>query len=212
MLLNQVMGAIRRVDFRERLEPGDVQIIRPMLADLEAELLRDDPIRFSQVGRKFIVDMTEFPGYLGFGYVQALLKQPNTLIWCSALNPVKMLVRREQVISNDLIKTLVRKKMRLEWTIKEGSKLKDYEPGKIEDFKTELEKIEEFLSKTTFKGKSISCYNDLDRNRQAVCKAIKFAHTKIEEHPETRHIGEHLRLNRKLGYDCAYTGDWKWKF
>ncbi len=53
MLLSQVMGAIRRVDLRERPEPGDVKIIRPMLADLEGELVKDDQIRFAEA-RKFI--------------------------------------------------------------------------------------------------------------------------------------------------------------
>ena len=210
--LNQVMAAIKRVDHRERPEPDDVRIIRPMLADLEAELVKDDPIRFSQVGLKFIVDMTSFPGLLGFGYTQALLQQPKTLIWCSALNPVPMLIKREDVISGDMIKTLVRKKKQLQWTLKDGVKLKDYKPEDVEYFATELQQIEEFLSKTTFGGKSISCYNDLDRNRQAVCKAITLTLTKIEEHPDTRHIGEHLRQNIKLGYNCAYTGDWQWKF
>jgi len=32
--LNQVMGAKRRIELRERPEPDDVEIIRPMLADL----------------------------------------------------------------------------------------------------------------------------------------------------------------------------------
>lgn len=205
------MGAIRRLDLRERPEPADVKIVRPMLADLEAELVNDNPIRFSQVGRKFIVDMTSFPGLLGFGYIQALLQQPKTLIWCSALNPVPMLIKREDVISGDMIKALVRKKKKLQWTLKEGVKLKDYEPEDVEDFATELQHIEEFLSKTTFGGKSISCYNDLDRNRQAVCKAINLVFDKIEGKADTRHIGEHLRKNIKLGYNCAYTGDLIWK-
>ena len=52
MLLSQVMGAIRRLDLRERPEPGDVQITRPFLAELEAELVKDDPIRFA-AARKF---------------------------------------------------------------------------------------------------------------------------------------------------------------
>ena len=58
--LNQVMGAKRRVELRERPEPDDVEITLPMLAELESELAKDDPIRFRQVGRKYLVDTTEF--------------------------------------------------------------------------------------------------------------------------------------------------------
>jgi len=72
--LIQVMGAIRRMDLRQPPEPTDVEITKPMLVDLATVLNKDNPIRFTQIGRKFVVDTTEFRVLLGFGYLQELLR------------------------------------------------------------------------------------------------------------------------------------------
>ena len=211
-LLNQVLGAIRRVDNRERPEPDDVRIIRPMLADLESKLVKDDPVMFAQAGHDFLVDMTAFPRLLGCGYTQALLRKPNTSISCSTLNPVPMPIRREEVIDADMMKSLICKKKQLKLKLNDVDRLKAFGPAYCEKIATELQQIEDFLSKNTFGGKSISFIDDLERNRQAVCKAIRLVITKIEGHPDTSHLGEYLRQNMKFGFSCAYTGDLKWKF
>ena len=76
----------------------------------------------------------------------------------------------------------------------------------------ERDSIENYLNESTRKGRSKSFVSESEKVRQSVNKAINLALDKIEGKADTRLNGEHLRMNLKLGYRCAYFGDWKWKF
>jgi len=218
--LNQVMGAIRRVDLREPPEPDDVQIILPMLAELESELAKEDPIRFRQVGRKYVVDTTEFRNLNGFHYLQALLMQPGEYVAATALSPIGKKVVFEPVAEPGFVRSHINRKTalikKLKWMGRRGSSY-DYEHSQYdeeEEFKLaeELLKIEKFLSSATFNGKIKHIHNDYDRNRQTVSKCIRLAISYLEKHPSTSHIGQHLRATIQTGARCRYSGKLIWIF
>lgn len=217
--LNQVMGAIRRVDLREPPEPDDVKIIRPYLAELESELAKEDPIRFRQVGRKYVVDATAFRNLNGFHYIQALLKQPGEYVACTTMSPISKQVEFEPVAEHGFVRSNINRKFalvkKLRWMKQQRDSYDDYEYSPYdeeEEFKAaeELLKIEGFLSSATYNGKIKHVHNDFDRNRQTVSKCIRLAITYLENHPSTSHIGHHLRTNVKPGARCRYLGRWRW--
>ncbi len=217
--LNQVMGAIRRVDLREPPEPDDVKIIRPYLAGLEAELAKDDPIRFCQVGRKYVVDTTEFRNLNGFHYLQALLKQPGEYIAATSLSPIGKKVEFELVAEPRVVRNNINRKSalvrKLKWMRHQRDPHDEYTSyEKEEEFQMaeELLTIEKFLSKTTFNRKIKHIHNDYDRNRQTVSKCIRKAISYLERDESTRHIGHHLQATVKTGARCIYLGKWIWIF
>ncbi len=216
--LNQVMAAIRRVDLREPPEPGDVKIIRPYLAELESELAKEDPIRFRQVGRKYVVDTTEFRNLNGFHYLQALLKQPGEYVASTTMSPISKQVEFEPVAEHGFVRSHINRKTalikKLKWMSRQRDSY-DYEDtpyDKEEEFQIaeELLKIEKFLSGATYNGKIKHVHNDYDRNRQTVSKCIRLAISYLEKHSSTSHIGHHLRANVKTGARCRYSGKWMW--
>ncbi len=215
--LNQVMGAIRRVDLREPPEPDDVKIIRPYLAELESELAKEDPIRFCQVGRKYVVDTTEFLNLNGFHYLQALLKQPGEYVACTTMSPISKQVEFEPVAEPGFVRSHINRKTALIKKLTWMSRQRDYEDtqyDKEEEFQIaeELLKIEKFLSSATFNGNIKHIHNDYDRNRQTVSKCIRLAISYLEKHPSTSHIGQHLRATIKTGAKCRYSGKLNWIF
>lgn len=216
--LSQIMGAIRRMDLRQPPQATDVEIVRPMLVGLATELNKDDPIRFTQIGRKFVVDATEFRVLLGFGYLQELLKKPGQWVSTRTLSPVGGPVIFEPVAEYDFVRKHVNRKYalekRLKWMRHGRNDLDERSPyEKEEEFEIaeELLKIGQYLSGVTFGGKIKHIHNNYDRNRQTVTKCIRLAIKYLEDNPATAHIGQHLRDNVKTGARCRYTGDWMWK-
>ena len=215
--LNQVMGAIRRIELRERPEQDDVQIILPMLTELESELAKDDPIRFRQVGRKYLVDTTEFRNLNGFHYLQALLKQPGEYVTATTMSPIGTQVVFEPVAEHGVVRGHINRKntliKKLKW-MRFQRDSDDYEctADEEEEFQIaeDLLRIERFLSGATFNGKIKHVHHDYDRNRQTVSKCIRLAISYLEKHPSTSHIGHHLRANVKTGARCRYSGEWMW--
>ena len=214
------MGAIRRVDLREPPEPGDIKIIRPYLAELESELAKKDPIRFRQLGRKYVVDTTEFRNLNGFHYLQALLKQLGEYVASTTMSPISKQVEFEPVAKHGFVRSHINRKTalikKLKWMSRQRDSY-DYEDtqyDKEEEFQIaeELLKIEKFLSGATYNGKIKHVHNDFDRNRQTVSKCIRLAISYLEKHPSTSHIGHHLRTNVKPGARCRYSGTWMWIF
>ncbi len=228
--LNQVTAAIRRLDLREPPDPDDVQIIRPMLSDLESELAKADPIRFYQIGRKYVVDTTEFRNLNGFHYLQALLKQPGEDIAATTMSPIPKQVVFEPVAEHGVVRGYINRKnalmKKLKWMRyqREPDDLPDFSAfddefeyssfGEEEEFKIaeELLKIEKFLSSATYNGKIKHVHNDFDRNRQTVSKCIRLAISYLEKHPSTSHIGQHLRATIKTGARCRYSAKLIWIF
>ena len=216
--LNQVMRAIRRVDLREPPEPDDIKIIRPYLAELESELAKEDPIRFRQVGREYVVDTTEFRNLNGFHYLQALLKQPGEDVASTTMSPISKQVEFEPVAEHGFVRSNINRKTALIKKLKGMRRQRssyDYEHSQYdeeEEFKLveELLKIEKFLSSATFNGKIKHVHNDFDRNRQTVSKCIRLAISYLENHPSTSHIGHHLRATVEAGARCSYLGKWIW--
>ena len=217
--LNQVAGAKRRIELRERPEPDDVRIIHPMLSELESVLAKDDPIRFCQVGRKYVVDTTEFRNLNGFHYLQALLKQPGEYIAAISLSPIGKQVEFEPVAEHGFVRSNINRKAalvrKLKWMRRQRDSHDDYEYTQYdeeEEFQIadELLTIEGFLSSATYNGKIKHVHNDFDRNRQTVSKCIRLAISYLEKHPSTSHIGYHLRATVKPGARCRYVGKWIW--
>jgi len=211
------MGAKRRVELLERLEPDDVKIIHPYLAAKEAELVKDDPIRFCQVGRKFVVDTTEFRNLNGFHYLQALLKQPGEYISATSLSPIGKKVEFELVAEPRVVRNNINRKSalvrKLKWMRHQRDPHDEYTSyEKEEEFQMaeELLKIERFLTGATFNCKIKHIHNDYDRNRQTVAKCIRLAIRYLEKHSDTSHIGHHLRAKVKTGARCIYLGKWIW--
>ncbi len=222
--LNQVTAAIRRLDLREPPDSDDVQIIRPILSDLESELAKDDPIRFCQIGRKYVVDTTEFRNLNGFHYLQALLKQPGEYIAATTMSPISKQVEFEPVAEHGVVRGHINRKKalikKLKWMrfqrepndLAYASAFDDefeYSSfGEEQEFEIaeELLKIEKFLSGATYNGKIKHVHNDYDRNRQTVSKCIRLAISYLEKHPSTIHIGQHLRATIQTGARCRYSG------
>ena len=213
------MQAIHRMELREPPETTDVKIVKPILVDLATELNKDDPIRFTQIGCKFLVDVTEFRVLLGFGYLQELLKNAGQFVACTSLSPISKQVVFEPVAERGVIHKNINRKSALEkklrW-MKHQSDQDDldeqssYEEEEMFQVAEELLKIGQFLSGATHAGKIKHIHNDYDRNRQSVCKAMRLAISYLEDHPDTAHIGQHLQQNTKFGAGCRYFGDWKW--
>ncbi len=228
--LNQVTAAIRRLDLREPPDSDDVQIIRPILSDLESELAKDDPIRFCQIGRKYVVDTTEFRNLNGFHYLQALLKQPGEYIAATTMSPISKQVEFEPVAEHGVVRGHINRKKalikKLKWMrfqrepndLAYASAFDDefeYSSfGEEQEFEIaeDLLKIEKFLSGATYNGKIKHVHNDYDRNRQTVSKCIRLAISYLEKNPDTTHIGHHLRTTIKTGAQCRYSGKWIWIF
>ena len=213
--LGQVMAAIQRMELREPPETTDVAIAKPMLVDLATKLNKDDPIRFTQIGRKFAVDTTEFRVLLGFGYLQELLRNADHYVACKSLSPVGDDVEFLPMAEQGVVRSYVNRKRALHKQIKHnrGDWRDDgdyYDKEEEDRLVQELLRIEEYLSRTTFNGKIKHIHNDYDRNRQSVCKAIRLAISYLEKHPDTTHVGQHLRNNIKFGARCRYFGDWTW--
>ncbi len=219
--LSQVIGAKRRVELRERPEPDDVSIIRPYLADLESKLAKDDPVRFCQIGRKYVVDTTEFRNLNGFHYIQALLKQPGEYIAATTMSPIGKQVVFEPVAAHSDVRANINKKhelvKKLQWKKRQRNSFDDYVESPYDreeelQMAEELLMIEKFLSKTTFNRKIKHIHNDYDRNRQTVSKCIRTAISYLEKHPSTSHIGHHLCAKVKTGARCRYLGKLIWIF
>ena len=226
--LNQVVGAKRRIELRERPHPEDVRIIQPYLAGLENELIRDDPIRFCQVGRKYVVDTTEFRNLNGFHYLQALLKQPGEYVAATTMSPIGKQVEFEPVAEHGVVRGHINRKnaliKKLKWMRfqREPNDLADASAfddefeyssfGEEQEFEIaeELLRIEKFLSRATFNGKIKHVHNDYDRNRQTVSKCIRLAISYLQNDSSTSHIGYHLRTTIKTGARCRYSGKWIW--
>ena len=212
--LSQVTGAIGRLD---RLEPEDIKIVRPYLEGLERQYFPDNSIRFQQVGRKFVVDTTEFRGILGFGYLQELLKNRGQHVPTRTLSPVGKVIfepiaERGVVRKNINRKTALEKKLR--W-MQRNYGLDDQsmcESDEAFEIANELLKIKKNLSGVTYAGKIKHIHNDYDRNRQTVSKCIRLAISYLEKHPSTSHIGQHLRATIRTGARCRYPGKLIWIF
>ena len=210
------MAAIQRVDLGQPPKETDVAIVKPILLDLAATLIADDPIRFAQIGRKFVVDATEFRALLGFGYLQELFKNRGEYVACKRLSPIGTPIEFEPMAEQRVIRNYINRKKAIEGQLK-GMRgdWRDDDYRDVEEehrLAEELYKIVTFLSRSTFNGRTKHIHNDYDRNRQAVCKNIRLAIKYLEDHPNTAHIGQHIRANTKLGARCKYFGDWTWIF
>lgn len=217
--LANIMGAIRRV--KDGLPPDDYDkdLIVPLLEVRLAEYAGGD-IQFKQVGRKFVVDTTEFRNLLGFHYLQALFKQRNQFVATRMLSPIisgpvefepvaeHSDVRSHLVRKHDLIERLKRMGYRTD----QDGEHQSFELEMQHEIAEEILTIEAYLSRVTYGGKIKHIHNDYDRNRQAVTKCIRLAIKYLEDHPNTAHIGQHIRENVKTGALCRYTGKYKWKF
>ena len=102
------------MELREPPETTDVEIAKPMLVGLALELNKDDPIRFTQISRKFLVDTTEFRVLLGFGYLQELLKNAGQFVACTSLSPISKQVVFEPVAERGVIHKNINRKSALE--------------------------------------------------------------------------------------------------
>ena len=203
------------MELREPPETTDVEIAKPMLVGLALELNKDDPIRFTQISRKFLVDTTEFRVLLGFGYLQELLRNAGHYVACKSLSPVGDDVEFLPMAEQGVVRSYVNRKRALHKQIKHNRgdwrDDGDYFDQEEEDrLIQELLRIESYLSSTTFNGRIKHMHNDYHRNRQAVCKAMRLAISYLTKHPDTTHIGQHLRNNIKFGARCRYFGDWRW--
>ena len=212
MFLNQVMAAIRRLDLRQRPEPIDAEIIKPLLVLLAKKLNSDGPIRFIQVGRDFVIDTTHFPALLGFGYIRTLLIAPGQHISCGRLNPAAVSTSQQEIVSYGDVRRLRNKADDLRDFVSAAEYSCTIRPEDELEAIEDLKFIEKYLDESTRMGRVKSFVSESDKVRQSVNKAINLALQKLENNSETRHIGEHLRDNIKLGYRCAYLGKWKWKF
>ncbi len=210
--LTQVLAAARRIDAGQRLLEPDVAVIRPLLHNLAAEINRTDPIRFVQVGNGFVIDTTTFPALLGFQYIRALLMVPGELISCGRLNPAAVSTSQQKMVGHHDIRKLVNRADALREFIGAAQSTGAINPADELEAIEDLEFIDKYLNDSTRKGGSKSFVSESEKVRQSVNKAINLSLDKIEGKAETRLIGEHLRTNLKLGYRCAYFGDWKWKF
>ncbi len=213
------MGAKRRIELRERPELDDVQIILPMLTELESALAKKDPIRFCQIGRKYLVDTTEFRNLNGFHYLQALLKQSGEYVAATTMSPIGKQVEFEPVAEHGVVRVNINRKNALHKKLKWMRSQRDWDDYECtadeeEEFQIaeELLRIEKFLSSATFNGKIKHVHNDYDRNRQTVSKCIRLAISYLEKHPSTSHIGQHLRATIKTGARCRYSGNLIWIF
>ena len=217
--LASIMGAIRRVKDGLPPEDYDKDLIVPLLETRLAEYASGE-IEFRQVGRKFVVDTTEFRNLLGFHYLQALFKERNRWVATRKLSPIGEAVVFEPVAEHGVVQKYINRKhalvKKLKWMRRKRNR--QYDPDEEEfheeEFKIadELLTIERYLSNTTFGGKIKHIHNDYDRNRQAVTKCIRLAIKYLEDHPDTAHIGQHIEDNIKTGALCRYTGKFKWKF
>ncbi len=219
--LASIMGAIRRVKDGLPPEDYDKDLIVPLLEVRLAEYSGGE-IQFRQVGRKFVVDTTEFRNLLGFQYLQALFKERNQWVATRKLSPIGGPVVFEPVAEHGDVRNHINRKHelveKLKWIHRNRNRQKQYDPDEDEfhedEFKIadELLTIERYLSNTTFGGRIKHIHNNYDRNRQAVTKCIRLAIQYLEDHPDTAHIGQHIRENIKTGALCRYTGKFKWKF
>jgi hypothetical protein len=212
VFLNQVVAAMRRVDRRLQPEPKDVEIIKPLLVGLAEKLSSDGPIRFVQVGRDFVIDATNFPALHGYRYIRTLLMEPGEHISCGRLNPAAVSTSQQKMLTYSDVRRLRDRADVLRGSIFAAQCGGIIQPDKELEAIDELKFIDWYLDESTHKGKIKSFVSESDKVRQSVNKAINLALTRIENNPDTRHIGEHLRKNIKLGYRCAYLGGWKWKF
>jgi len=210
--LSQVTGAIGRLD---RLEPEDIKIVRPFLEGLERQYFPDNSIRFQQVGRKFVVDTTEFRGILGFGYLQELLKNRGQHVPTRTLSPVGEVIF-EPIAERGVIHKNINRRYALEkklrW-LQRTHGLDDQcmcELDEALEVAEELLKIKKHLSGATYGGKPKHVHNDYDRNRQTVCKCMRLAIKYLEGHSETAYVGQHLRNNTTFGARPRYFGVWNW--
>ena len=212
------MGAIRRV--KDGLPPEDYDkgLIVPLLETRLAEYAGGEN-QFRQVGRKFVVDTTEFRNLLGFHYLQALLRQPGQWVATRKLSPIGEAVVFEPVAEHGVVRKHINRKYALTKRLKKlgyvSSQDGEHQAFEMEEqFKIadELLTIERYLSNTTHGGKIKHIHNDYDRNRQAVTKCIRLAIKYLKDHPDTAHIGQHIEDNIKTGALCRYTGKFKWKF
>lgn len=210
--LTQVLAAARRIDAGQRLLEPDVAVIRPLLHNLAAEINRTDPIRFVQVGNGFVIDTTTFPALLGFQYIRALLMAPGDLISCGRLNPAAVSTSQQKMLVPHDIRRLVNRAKELREIIDAVQSAGAINPEDVLIAIQERDSIEKYLNESTRKGRSKSFVSESEKVRQSVNKAINLSLDKIEGKAETRLIGEHLRTNLKMGYRCAYFGEWKWKF
>ncbi len=210
--LTQVLAAARRVNHGQRLLEPDVAVIKPLLHNLAAQINRTDPIRFVQVGNGCVIDTTTFPALLGFRYIRALLMAPGELISCGRLNPAAVSTSQQKMLDYHDIRGLANKADDLREVIDAAQSTGAINPEDMLVAIQERDSIEKYLNESTRKGRSKSFVSESEKVRQSVNKAINLALDKIEGKADTRLIGEHLRMNLKLGYRCAYFGDWKWKF
>ena len=210
--LTQVLTAARRIDAGQRLLEPDVAVIKPLLHKLATEINRTDPIRFVQVGSGFVIDTATFPALLGFRYIRALLMAPGELISCGRLNPAAVSTSQQKMLDYHDIRRLANKANELREVIDAAQSTGAINPEDMLVAIQERDSIEKYLNESTRKGRSKSFVSESEKVRQSVNKAINLALDKIEGKADTRLNGEHLRMNLKLGYRCAYFGDWKWKF
>ena len=214
--LASIVGAIRRVRDGWPLEKYDQGLIIPLLESCLAEIALS-AIPFRQVGRKFVVDTTEFRNLNGFHYLQALLKEPGEYIACKQMSPISGPVVFEPVVEHSFVRSRLNQQneliKKLKWMrarrISEGELSDD---DKEEEFKIadELLHIKSVLNETTGGGRIKHIHNDYDRNRQTVTKCIRLAISYLEKCPDTAHVGYYLRKHIKLGARCRYTGKKTW--
>ena len=101
---------------------------------------------------------------------------------------------------------------KIEVTRTQKSRLKEVDFDELQEATDHLEFVKKSIGEWHFAGRPKSFNNDLDRNRRAVCKNIRDAIDRLIRHPETKHIGEHLKQHVKLGFSCVYLGKWRWIF
>jgi len=206
------MAAIRRVRDGWPLEFYDRDMIVPLLESCLGDHVVGD-IRFAQVGRKFVVDTTEFRNLLGFHYLQAILGERGHSIAATKLSPVVTTFEFVPMTDRPTVKTQVDRKKKivgeLKWLrFESGSDNTEYEFQLAE----ELLLIETELNRTTYQGRIKHHRNDYDRNKQAVARCIRRAIQALLDNDATAHIGYHLDKHIKTGGLCSYSGDWQWIF
>jgi len=151
--------------------------------------------------------------------LQELLNNPGKFVDCTNLSPISKHVEFEPVAEHGFVRKNINKKFALKKKLRwmrsqsdpENLGLNTPEDNEREfQIAEELLKIESFLSSATFNGKVKHVHNDYDRNRQTVCKAMRLAISYLEKHPDTAHIGQHLRSNTTFGARPRYFGSWTW--
>jgi len=200
-------------------------LILPHLVLQADTFAKDHAIRFAQVGRKFVVDNTEFRNVLGFGYLQAILSRPGRFVNCGELSPIPTNAEFSPVAEYSVIRKYTNRKAsimkELKWLHSSHHDSDDYDDHhhekldlaeellRIQQLEAEQKTAQKFLNKATYNGRRKYLPNAYSRNRQSVCKCIRLAIDYLMNHPDTKAIGYHLRNDVQTGTECRYNGKWR---